>query len=40
MKIWNFFAWKEIYWLFKKGHAPWSLMSGGIKGHIQVSDSP
>lgn len=40
IKSWNFFIRKEIYCLLKKGPAPWSLMSSGTKGHIQVSNSP
>lgn len=40
MKIWNFFARKEIYCFFKKGPVPCSLISGGNKGHIQVSNNP
>jgi len=40
IKIWNFFARKEIYCLLKKGHAPCSLISGGTKGCIQFSNSP
>lgn len=40
MKIWNFFARKEIYCFFKKGPVPCSLISGGNKGHIQLSNSP
>jgi hypothetical protein len=40
IKLWNFFIRKEIYCLFKKGPAPWSLMSGGTKDRIQVSNIP